>query len=113
MNQENLVHYSILEKIAIRFKIWRYLNPFIRSRLKSGNTCSDNNIYLFTLPRSGSTWLAELLLNIQDSYLIDEPLWSGNIGSEIGAAARCDEVRKLGFYFIQPIQVCSKDKKNH
>ncbi len=101
--KETLIHYSITDKIRIRYQLWRYINPFIRKRINVPDKTIKDNIYLFTLPRSGSTWLAELLLNIQDSFLIDEPLWSGNIGSSRATYARCDEVKKLGFYFIQPI----------
>ncbi len=83
-----------------------FIKPFARKN--ANRTIKDHNtIALFCHPRGGSNWLGEILLNINKSILIDEPLWRGfyrsiNYAPEIGEG-KIKELSRLGFYFDQPI----------
>ncbi len=58
-------------------------------------------------PRGGSTWLSEIMLHLQNSVLIDEPLWRGHYQSvnymPTAKEGKLKSLSKLGFYFDQPI----------
>ncbi len=72
---------SILNKIRDRYYLHRHVFPFVRRNQKRVIS-RENTICLFCHPRGGSTWLAEILLQIPGSCLIDEPLQKGKIKTE-------------------------------
>lgn len=92
------------ERIKERYQLWKYIYPFVR---KHQTVQPKKIICLFCQPRSGSTWLAEILLSISNTCLFDEPLWRGrfkNIHSMPNFYDRkVPRVAELGFYHIQPI----------
>lgn len=69
---------NILNKIIDRYHLHRYVFPFVK-RNKNRVITRENTICLFCHQRSGSTWLAEILLQIPETCLIDEPLQLGKI----------------------------------
>ncbi len=59
-----------------------YITPFVkRNRLSKQNIGYNNSLAIIAHPRGGSTWMGELMMNIPDSVLIDEPLWRGKLRS--------------------------------
>ncbi len=101
----NLIE-TYVRKVQDRYYLHRYVYPF-NKRNSQRQINSQNTIVLFSFPRSGSTWLSELLLTIPNSCLFDEPLQRNNIGSpnELPdfSTRKLKEVAELGFYFFQPI----------
>jgi hypothetical protein len=98
---------QLLQRIKNRYILHRYLEPFCRYQLAHRSYSPQNTIALFAQPRSGSTWLAQLLHQIPKSIILNEPLWRGHLqthgvvpGKDEG---KLDEVRALGFYYYQPI----------
>ncbi|WP_209332926.1 sulfotransferase domain-containing protein [Lunatimonas salinarum] len=88
------------EKIA-------YLHPFVRKNqhreITPTNTCC-----LFAVTRSGSTWLADLLHQVDKSVLLNEPLITVPDPIDLSKPieprfVRTDEIKKLGFHYLQPI----------
>ncbi len=69
---------TIITKARDRYYLHRYVFPFVK-RNRDRVITKDNTICLFCHPRGGSTWLAEILLQIPNSCLIDEPLQKGKI----------------------------------
>lgn len=102
-----MMPYWFAEKIRNRFLLHRYLQPFCRWHLAHRIYTPANTIALFTQPRSGSSWLAELLNHIPNSTILNEPLWRGHIQTHgimpRQADGKVDEIKKLDFYFYQPI----------
>ncbi|NJO00986.1 MAG: sulfotransferase [Bacteroidia bacterium] len=90
---------------------WRlqwYLHPFRRAKIwENYRHHSRNTLCLVSQPRSGSTWLAELLMHIPKSVQIDEPLWRGFYRTDgrmpESWEGKLDAVKHLNFYFNQPI----------
>jgi hypothetical protein len=97
---------NILSKIQDRLVLHKYIRPFTREN-QNRKITEKNTICLFCQPRGGSTWLAEILLNIPQSVLIDEPLWRGKLKSPWKKPDQSDrkvpEVADLDFYFNQHI----------
>ena len=98
----------IPSKVKNRYKLYKYINPFVEERLREGFDISPKNtIAIFAHPRGGSTWLAEILLKIRNSLLIDEPLWRGSMVTTNSFPDDYDkkvpEAVRLGFYYNQPI----------
>lgn len=67
---------KIWPKIHARWQMYHQVRPFAKKNTNRIIT-PQNTICLFCHPRGGSTWLAELLMQIPGSVLIDEPLWRG------------------------------------
>lgn len=89
----------------------RYIKPFARNN-QNRQITAENTIALVCHPRGGSSWFGEILLNIQGSLLISEPLWRGFYRS-VGykptiAEGKLKQFSKLGFYFDQPIPFDAK-----
>lgn len=89
-----------------KYLLWKYIHPF-NSRNINRISTAENTICVFTFPRSGSTWFSEVLLNIPNSCLFDEPFQRDRIrGIEFvpdNTAQKFNEIKELGFYFFQPI----------
>lgn len=63
------------ERVKLAIDYYRYLLPFsLRNRFRN-NLNNDSIISIFSAPRGGSTWLAEILGQIPDSSLVWEPLF--------------------------------------
>ena len=103
-----------VSKIRDRYYLHRYVYPFNKRNSKR-QINPQNTIVLFSFPRSGSTWLSELLLTIPQSCLFDEPLQRNNIGSPIElpdfATRKLKEVAELDFYFFQPVPEDAEDEE--
>lgn len=67
---------KIWQKIHDRWRLHRHVIPFA-GKNRAREITAQNTLCLFCHPRGGSTWLTELLLQLPDSVLIDEPLWRG------------------------------------
>jgi hypothetical protein len=97
---------NILSKIQDRLVLYQHIYPFVRGN-QSRTINRENTICLFCQPRGGSTWLAEILLHIQGSVLIDEPLWRGKMKTPWEKPELSDrkvpEIADLDFYFNQYI----------
>lgn len=97
---------QIFSKIHNRLVLYRHVFPFVK-RNKDRVITRENTICLFCHPRGGSTWLAELLLHLPGSTLIDEPLWRGNITEPFGMpdahARKVPAISELGFFYYQYI----------
>jgi hypothetical protein len=57
------------------YEYYRYLLPFVKQNRFKDNLNSNTNIAIFSEPRGGSTWMAELMCKIKDSIFISEPLY--------------------------------------
>ncbi len=97
---------NIRSKIHDRIILYRYIYPFVNKN-EHRKISPQNNICLFCQPRGGSTWLAEILLNIPGSILIDEPLWRGGINAPFKKpdyfTRKVPQVADLDFYYYQYI----------
>lgn len=97
---------NILSKIQDRLILHKYIYPFARGN-QHRTISKENTICLFCQPRGGSTWLAEILLHIRGSVLIDEPLWRGKMKSPWKRPDYSDrkvpQLAELHFYFNQYI----------
>ena len=98
---------KVTRKIINCYKLHAQLEPFCRRQLVKRKYTPENTFALFTQPRSGSTWLAELLTTDSESILLNEPLWRGLLRTNGCmpplSSGRTDEVRALNFYYYQPI----------
>ncbi len=98
---------DIAQRIRHRYELYRYVYPFVRHRKELPDSVLQDNIYLFTQPRSGSTWLSEIFLRLPQSQIINEPFnrWSPITlsGSPPPSQARMDELRELNTYYYQPV----------
>jgi hypothetical protein len=98
---------KVTNKIKNRYKLHTQLEPFCRKQLAGRTYTPANTITLFAQPRSGSTWLAELLSSDAESILLNEPLWRGllrtNGSMPSTSSGKIDEIRALNFYYYQPI----------
>ena len=92
------IYGSILEEV--------YIKSFADNNV-SRMINDQNTIALFCHPRGGSNWLGEILLHINNSILIDEPLWRGFYRSisymPTIREGKLKELSRLGFYFDQSI----------
>lgn len=70
-----------------------FMNLYCESNKYRNNIDPKKSILIFSNPRGGSTWLAELLKTIPGSSLIWEPLMKGHL----------KEFNDLDFYWHQPI----------
>ena len=70
-----------------------YMNPYCETNKFRNNIGPKKSILIFSNPRGGSTWLAELLKTLPNSTLIWEPLMKG----------RLKEFNDLNFFWHQPI----------
>ena len=97
---------EILSKLNDRWILYRYIYPFIRKN-HDRKISKENTLCLFCQPRGGSTWLAEILLNIPGSVLIDEPLWRGNVSVPFqkpdNSSRKLIQVADLDFFYNQYI----------
>ncbi len=84
----------IINKIRDRYYLHRFVFPFVK-RNENRVIKEENTLCLFCHPRGGSTWLAEILLNIPDSCLIDEPLQKGKIKNKGVLKNRSQPYRSL------------------
>ncbi len=102
-----------ISKACDRYYLHRYVYPF-NKRNSDRQINQNNTIALFSFPRSGSTWLSELLLTIPNSCLFDEPLQRNHIGSPIElpdfSTRKFREVAEKDFYFFQPIPEDTEDE---
>lgn len=98
---------NITSKVTNRYHLHRHLQPFCQKQLAARTYTPSNTVALFAQPRSGSTWLAELLQAIPESITLNEPLWRGFLRTNgcmpPPSSGRVDEIRKLSFYYFQPI----------
>lgn len=98
-------------KVHDRFTLLRYIRPFVKKN-KGRVISKENTLCLFCQPRGGSTWLAEILLHIPNSALIDEPLWRGKVSEPFQTPDYyCRKVRQisdLNFFYNQHIPESSK-----
>lgn len=99
---------TLKNKIRDRYLISRYITPFVkRNRLSNQKTDYENSLAIIAHPRGGSTWMAELMMSIPGSVLIDEPLWRGKLGSSNAIPkpgdGKIDAIDNLGFYYNQPV----------
>ena len=97
---------KIFSKVNDRLTLFRYIYPFVKKNEDRVIT-PDNTLCLFCQARGGSTWLAEILLNIPNSVLIDEPLWRGKMIAPFRTPDYFDrkvtQVADLNFFYNQPI----------
>jgi hypothetical protein len=97
---------NILSKIQDRLILYRHIYPFVQKN-KDRVISGDNTICLFCQPRGGSTWLAEIMLHLPGSVLIDEPLWRGNLKEAWGKPdffeRKVPQLADLDFYYNQYI----------
>jgi len=97
---------NILSRLNDRIVLNRHIFPFTR-RNENRNNSKENTLCLFCHPRGGSTWLAEILMNIQGSVLIDEPLWRGvqqNLWQKPDTlSGKVSRLADLGFFYHQHI----------
>lgn len=63
------------ERLKLTIDYYRYLLPFSLKNRFRNNLNNDSIISIFSAPRGGSTWLAEILSQIPDSSLVWEPLF--------------------------------------
>ncbi|EMR03573.1 sulfotransferase family protein [Cesiribacter andamanensis] len=84
-----------------------YIEPFAKQQSREKSFNQKNTISLFTHPRGGSTWLAEILKTVPNTALVDEPLWrglfQGNGSIPDPKDGKLKETRLLNFYYYQPI----------
>lgn len=99
---------GLLNRFKDRYLLWKYTYPFNR-RNQNRRPTKENTICLFSFPRSGSTWMSEILLNISNSCLFDEPFLRNKIRSieymPDHTLQKFNEIKDLDFYFFQPIPV--------
>ncbi len=97
---------NIITKIRDRIILQRHVLPFVK-RNSSREINKENTICLFCQPRGGSTWLAEIMLHLPGSVLIDEPLWRGHTIEPFGLPKASDRkvpaIADLGFFYHQHI----------
>lgn len=98
----------IISKVRDRWILYRYSHPFVRKN-QERIISPENTLCLFCQPRGGSTWLAEILLTIPKSVLIDEPLWRGKVAEPFKKPKyqhrKLSEIADLNFFFNQYIPV--------
>ena len=96
----------VISKIKDRWILNRYIYPFIRKN-QNRIISPENTLCLFCQPRGGSTWLAEILLNIPNTVLIDEPLWRGKVSAPFKIPEyryrKISEIADINFFFYQYI----------
>lgn len=96
----------ILNKIKDRYYLHRYVFPFIK-RNENRVISTENTLCIFCHPRGGSTWLMEILSEINRSCYFDEPLlrspYLSNADLPFINMRKIKEIAELGFYFEQPI----------
>lgn len=99
--------YRFRKKLVNRYYLHRYLQPFCKKQLNTRSYSSQNTIAIYAQPRSGSTWLAEILKNIPNGLILNEPLWRGFLRTDGKLPGKFDgrlnETRTLNFYYYQPI----------
>jgi hypothetical protein len=96
---------NILTRLRDRFLLHYHVYPFIRKN-KNRHINRYNTICLFGHARGGTSWLTEILLKIEHSCILDEPLLRHipTTSSKPDPWLRkMQAVEKLGFYFNQPI----------
>ena len=97
---------KISSKVHDRFTLFRYIYPFVKKN-KGRVITNENTLCLFCQPRGGSTWLAEVLLNIPNSALIDEPLWRGKVSEPFQIpdyySRKVNQISDLNFLYNQHI----------
>ena len=107
---------KIISKVNDRQTLFRYIYPFVKEN-NDRTITQDNTLCLFCQARGGSTWLAEILLNIPKSILIDEPLWRGKMVAPFIAPNYFDrkvvEVADLNFFFNQHIPETNPGMHQH
>ena len=97
---------KIHTKIQERLILQRHIYPFVKKN-KDRVINLENTICLFCQPRGGSTWLAEMMLNLPGSLLIDEPLWRGDMIAPFQKPSVVDRkvpgIAELDFFYHQHI----------
>lgn len=90
---------QIQKKLKEAYFYYRFLVPF-----KKKEHCGNENIMLFSTPRGGSTWLAEILQTVPKTALIWEPLFKyrKHKNNTINPFAY-PEIHSVGFSWNQPI----------
>lgn len=93
-------------KIYDKYLLWKYIYPF-NGRNLHREISPNNTLCVFSFPRSGSTWLSEMLLNIQNSCLFDEPFMRNRIKGinqmPDNSLQKFNEIKKLRFFYFQPV----------
>lgn len=84
-----------------------FIRPFVLKN-RDRKILPTNTLCLFAVPRSGSTWLADLLHQVDKSVLLNEPLITVPNPIDLSRPIeprffRTDEIKKLGFHYLQPI----------
>jgi len=97
---------KIFSKVNDRLTLIRHIYPFVKKN--AGRIIApQNTLCLFCQPRGGSTWLAEILLNISKSVLIDEPLWRGKVIAPFMKpdyfTRKVPQISDLNFFYNQHI----------
>ncbi len=107
---------NLLSKFQDRINLSRHIIPFTK-RNKTREISSQNTICLFCTPRGGSTWLAEILLNIPNTVLIDEPLWRGEVNIPFEKPdyfrRKITHISELYFFYNQHIPEKEKWDRAH
>ncbi len=83
-----------------------FIRPFTKSNQDRIIT-KNNSLLIVSQPRGGSNWLGEILMQIPNTALIDEPFWRGFYRS-IGelpkkSEGKIKQLSGLGFYYDQHI----------
>ncbi|NQZ77241.1 MAG: sulfotransferase domain-containing protein, partial [Ekhidna sp.] len=71
-------------------------------------------IAIFSVPRSGSTWLSEVIAAMSSTIKVDEPLFRGEIelnGSLPRGKGKLRVLDDLGFFYYQPIPIDAEYKE--
>lgn len=84
-----------LKEVSYIYHYQTRLKPHANRNSKLDHLAAGQNIYLFTSPRGGSTWLSQLLASIPDSAILWEPLFVGG--------RKYKELKEVGFDWHQPI----------
>lgn len=107
---------NLLSKIQDRLKLSRHIIPFTK-RNKDRKISPQNTLCLFCAPRGGSTWLAEILLNMPNTVLIDEPLWRGEVKNPFEKPnyyrRKTTHISELYFFYNQHIPEKEKWDEAH
>jgi hypothetical protein len=98
---------NLKQKIKERWLLFRHIQPFIRRNSKR-IILKTNTICGFSMMRSGSTWLSEIICEIPKTCTIGEPLMTLPIEFDLSEKPiprfrTFPELYNLNFHFLQPI----------
>ncbi len=78
-----------MEQLKKLYQYVRYVRPFAANNARHGMPPDRVNIAIFSEPRGGSTWLAEILCRLPGSFLISEPMFPAFDYDEIRGVKFC------------------------